>query len=229
MLFPFLVSPLKPPYSPPPSLFTNPFTPTSWPWQSLILGHITFRGPRASSPIDDCLGRPLLPMQLEPWVPPFVFFGWWFSTWELWGYWLVYIFVPPMGQQTPAAPWVLSLAPTLGTLCSIQWMSMSIHFYICQALAEPLRRQLYQAPASKHLLASTIVSRFDNCIWDGLPGGAVSASDSFSHCLTLCLCNSFHGCFVPLLRRTKVSTPWSFFLSLMCFAHVYLGYSELLG
>jgi hypothetical protein len=27
----------------------------------------------------------------------------------------------------------------------------------CQVLAEPLRRQLYQAPVSKHLLASTIV------------------------------------------------------------------------
>jgi hypothetical protein len=23
-------------------------------------------------------------MQLEPWVPPCVFFGWWFSPWELW-------------------------------------------------------------------------------------------------------------------------------------------------
>jgi hypothetical protein len=42
----------------------------------------------------------------------------------------------------------------------------SIHFYICQALAEPLRRQLYQAPISKHLLVSTIVSRFGNCVWD---------------------------------------------------------------
>jgi hypothetical protein len=33
---------------------------------------------------------------------------------------------------------------------------VSIHFYICQALAKPLRRQLYQAPVSKLLLASTI-------------------------------------------------------------------------
>ena len=39
--------------------------------------------------------------------------------------------------------------------------------------AEPLRRQLYQAPVSKHLLASTIVSGFGNCIWDGHPGVAV--------------------------------------------------------
>jgi hypothetical protein len=28
-------------------------------------------------------------MQLEPWVPPCVFFGWCFSPWELLGVWLV--------------------------------------------------------------------------------------------------------------------------------------------
>ena len=32
--------------------------------------------------------------------------------------------------QTPSAPWVLSLAPSLETLCFVQWMAMSIHFYI---------------------------------------------------------------------------------------------------
>jgi hypothetical protein len=49
-------------------------------------------------------------------------------------------------------------------------MAVSIHFCICQVLAEPLRRQLYQVPVSKHLLASTIVSGFGDCIWDGSPG-----------------------------------------------------------
>jgi hypothetical protein len=40
------------------------------------------------------------------------------------GYWLVYIVVPPMGLQTPSAPWVLSLTPPLGTLCSVQWLAV---------------------------------------------------------------------------------------------------------
>jgi hypothetical protein len=31
-------------------------------------------------------------------------------------YWLVHIVVPPMGLQTPSAPWVYSLAPSLGIL-----------------------------------------------------------------------------------------------------------------
>jgi hypothetical protein len=51
---------------------------------------------------------------------------------------------------------------------------VNIHFGICQALAEPLRRELYQAPVSKLLLASTIVSGFGGCLWDGSPGWAVS-------------------------------------------------------
>ena len=37
---------------------------------------------------------------------------------------------------------------------------------MCQALADPLRRQLYQAPVSKYLLAPTIVFGFDDCIQD---------------------------------------------------------------
>jgi hypothetical protein len=102
------------------------------------------------------------------------FFDWWFSSKELWGYWLVHIDVPPMGLQTPSAPWVLSPAPSLGNLCSVQWMIVSIHFCIFQALAEPRRRQLYQAPVSRLLLASAIASGFVGCLWDGSPSMAVS-------------------------------------------------------
>jgi hypothetical protein len=47
-----------------------------------------------------------------------------------------------MGLQTPSASWVLSLAPSLGTLFSVPWMAVSNQFCICWALAEPLRRQL---------------------------------------------------------------------------------------
>ena len=125
-------------------------------------------------------------MQLEPCVSPCVFFGWWFSPRELWRYWSVHIFVPPMGLQTPSAPWVLSLAPSLGTLCSIQWMAVSIHFWICQVLEEPLRRQLNQAPISKLMLGSTILSGFGGCLWDGSE---------------LWLCNYFHGYFVPPSKK----------------------------
>ena len=54
----------------------------------------------------------------------------------------VHIVVLPMKLQTPLAPSVLSLSPPLGTPCSVQWLAGSICLCICQALAEPLRRQI---------------------------------------------------------------------------------------
>ena len=82
--------------------------------------------------------------------------------------------LPLMPDKAPSAPSVLPLTPPLGSLCSVQWLTVSIWICIGQDLAEPLRRQLYQAPVSKHFLASAIVSGFGVCMWDGSPGGAVS-------------------------------------------------------
>jgi hypothetical protein len=49
---------------------------------------------------------------------------------------------------------VLFLTPPQGTplatSCSVQRLALNIHLCICQALAEPLRRQLCQAPVSIH-------------------------------------------------------------------------------
>jgi hypothetical protein len=108
---------------------THPPTPVSLPWHSPTLGHRTFPGPRASPPIDVQQGHPLLHMCLEPWIPPCVVFGLWFSTWELWGFWLVDIVVLPMGLQTPSVPSVLSLTPLLGTWWSVQCLAVNI--WIC--------------------------------------------------------------------------------------------------
>jgi hypothetical protein len=77
---------------PPLLLLTN--LPTSLSWHSLTPGNHTFTGPRTSPPIVVQQDHPLLHMWIEPWVPPCVLFGWWFSPW---GFWLVHIVVPPMG------------------------------------------------------------------------------------------------------------------------------------
>ena len=79
-----------------------------------------------------------------------------------------------MPEKAPSAPLVLPLTLPLGSLCSVPWMFEKIHICTGQDLAEPLRRQLYQVPVSKHLLAAAIVSGFGVCIWDGSPGRAVS-------------------------------------------------------
>jgi hypothetical protein len=102
--------------------------------------------------------------------------------------WLVDIVDLPMELQTPSTPSVLPLTPPSGSPCSVQWMAVSICICIGQALAEPLRKQPYQAPASKCFLASTIVSGFGVCRWDGALGGAVSGwpfLQSLLHSLTL--------------------------------------------
>jgi hypothetical protein len=131
----------KVPYTLPHTLLTNPL----WTWHFPVLGHIIFARPRASPPIDGQLGHPLLHMQVE-------------TQARGGGYWLVHIVVPLIGLQTPLDPWVLSLAPSLGALCSIQSTSVfSRHWH-------SLTRDNYQGPVSKILLAYAIVSGFGGCL-----------------------------------------------------------------
>ena len=65
--YPFSQFPLQKFHIQHPQLLPNPPTPASWLWHSPILGHRTFTRPRASPPIDNQLGHPLLHMQLETW------------------------------------------------------------------------------------------------------------------------------------------------------------------
>jgi hypothetical protein len=219
---PFLISTLQKPPSPlplPASMRVFPHLPTHstfLPSYSPYTGHQAFTRPRASSPIGARQGHPLLHMQLEPWVPPCVLLGWWLSPW------LVDIVFLPMRLQTPSAPSVLSLTPPLGTPCSVQWLAESICLYICQALAESLRRKLYQAPVTMHFLVSIRVSWFGDCIWDGSSGGEVSG--------WLFLQSLLHTVFSPmsillsLIRRTEAHKIWSsFFLSFMWSVNCILG------
>jgi hypothetical protein len=62
---------------------------------------------------------------------------------------LVEVVVLPMGLKTPSAPSVLPLNLSLGLLCSVQWLAVSICICIGQALAGPLREPLFQAPVRK--------------------------------------------------------------------------------
>jgi len=84
---------------------------------------------------------------------------------------LVDIVLLPVGLKTPSAPSVLFLlTPPLGAHFQFNdWLRASDS--TSEALAEPLRRQLYQAPVSMHFLASTILSVFSDSLWDGSLGG----------------------------------------------------------
>ena len=135
-----------------------------------------------------------------------------------------------MGLLTSSAPWLLSLAAPLRTLCSVQWLAKGIHLCICQALVGPLGRQLYQDPVSKHLLASTIVSGFRGCIrdrsrWSSL--WIVIPSISAPHFVSV---TPSIGILFFLLRRIKVlHTLVYLLLEFHVFYKLYLGYSKLWG
>jgi hypothetical protein len=134
--------------------FPLPAPPAHQPIQSHFvptLGHRAFIGQTATPPIDVRLGIQCC------------ICNWSHKSYHVYslvvflvpgssGVLIVHIVVPPTELQTPSASWVFSLAPSLGIILSVQWMAVSVHFCICQALAEPLRRELYQAPVSKHLL-----------------------------------------------------------------------------
>jgi hypothetical protein len=66
--------------------------------------------------------HPLLHMQLEPWVPPCVLYGWWFSRWELGGGggWVLvgWYCCSSYGVANPFSP----LTPPLGS----PWLAVSI-------------------------------------------------------------------------------------------------------
>jgi hypothetical protein len=107
----------KPPPHPTYALFPHPFLsirvyphpPTlSFPAApaSPMLGHQTLTGPKATPPIDVRQGHPLLPMYVEPWIPPCTLLGWWSGPWEHWLVQPAYVILP-MGLQSLSTPPVL--------------------------------------------------------------------------------------------------------------------------
>jgi hypothetical protein len=111
----FKCYPKSPPDPPPP----YPSTPTFWHWHSPVLRDIKFARQRGLSS-QWWLTRP----STDTYAARDMSSG---------GYWVVHIVVPTVSLQTPSAPWVLSLAPPMGALWSIQWLTWSIHFCVCQA------------------------------------------------------------------------------------------------
>jgi hypothetical protein len=75
---------------PPPALLPYPPIPASWPWHSLVLGHIKFAIPRGLS------------SQWWPTRPSSATYA--ARDTSSGGYGLVHIVVPPIGLQIPSAP-----------------------------------------------------------------------------------------------------------------------------
>jgi hypothetical protein len=80
--------------------------------------------------------------------------------------------------------------------------------------------------SSKHIVEHAlevhyaIVSGFGGWLWEDPQVGKSLDSPFFHLSFKLYLCNSFHGYFVPNLRRNEVSTRWScLFLIFLSFAN----------
>ena len=110
--------------------------------------------------IDARQGHPLIYMQLELCV----LLGWWLSPWELWELrvWLVDIVVFHMGLQTSSTPSFLSITPLLGTPWSVQWLAVTIHLCICQALSSMASQETAISGSCQQALLGTHNSV---CVW----------------------------------------------------------------
>ena len=163
------------PLYPPPVLLLNPPTPASWPCHSLVLGYTIFARPRASPPTR----------------PSFATFAARDTRSE--GYWLVHIVFPPIGLQTPSAFRVLSLASSLGpSVPSNRWLWASTSALPGTGI-----------DSQETTISGTFqqnLAGFCNSVWIWcLFMGWISRWGSLWLCSKLCLCNSFHGYFLPHL------------------------------
>jgi hypothetical protein len=134
------------------------------------------------------------------------------DTKDLQGYWLVHIVVPPIGLQFPLVPWVLSLAPPLGPCVSSNswlWASASVFARSRHSLT---RDSYIWVLSAKSCWCMQWCQRLevdygmDPQVWQSLDGPIFRLSSK------LCLCNSFHGCFVPNDRISYNSSTCVFYV-----------------
>ena len=115
--------------------------------------------------------------------------------------WLILLFFL-WGCKNTSALSVLFLSPPLGTPCSVQWLATSICLCTCQALLEPLRRQLLSGSCQQALLyvyysflGLVSVYGMDPQVGQSLDGLSIS------FCSTLCLHISSCEYFVPPSKK----------------------------
>jgi hypothetical protein len=136
----------------------------------------------------------------------------------------VSIGVPPMRLQIPSAYWILSLAPPLRILCSVQCMAVRVHFYNLSGTGRASQETAISGSCQEALVGirnsvwvwrSYIgwIPRWGS-LWMVIPSVSASHFLSVTHSMSILF---------PLLR-IEVSTLWSsLFLSFTYFANCILG------
>ena len=217
MLSHFLVSLLNCPYPLPSCLLTKPHTPVSFPENPLQWD---------TEPSQD--QGPLLPLVTGETILCYIWAG-------TMGPSLVGGLVP-MTSGVHIVSYCCSSCEVANPFSSLGTFSnSSIRDTVLSPMVDWEHLILYlsgtvRASVSKHLLASTVVSGFGDCIWDGCQERQHLNGLSFNLCSTLCLCNTSYGYFVPPSKKGQsIHTLVLLLLELHVFCELYLGYFELLG
>jgi hypothetical protein len=135
-----------------------------------------------------------------------------------------------MGFQSTFSSLGISQAPSLGTLCSIQWITVSIRFCICrhwQSLPGVSYIRLLSEGSCCHLPSVWVWWLFMGWIpkWSSL--WMVIASGFAPNIVS---CNSIHGYFVPCSKKEQsIHTLVFLILEFHVFCKLYLGYCKFWG
>ena len=111
-------------------------------------------------------------------------------------YWLFYLFIFKMLPPSGFPSYKLLSHPHCFYEGAPPPTYPQMQICIGKDIANPLKRHPYQAPISKHFLASTIVFVVRGCIWDGYSGGAVSGWPFLPSLL--------HSLFLPYLQTEVI-------------------------
>ena len=136
-----------------PCLYKGDFPPTHSP-TSLWRDIEPSQDPGLSPSFDASQGHPLLHMQLEPWVPPFVFFGWW-SLGAIRGL-VGWYCCSSYGITNPFSSISPSPTSSTGVPRSVWRLTAGILIRISKALTESLRRHPYQASVNFNVLHACV-------------------------------------------------------------------------
>jgi hypothetical protein len=169
-------------------------------------------------------------MQLEPRVPPCVFFDRWFSSKELCGVLVSSYCCFSYGAANPFT----SLGPFFSSfiedpvLCPMDGCEHPLLYLPGTGRASP------ETAVSGSCQQNLVGIHNSDWVWwlymEWIPQvGHSLDGPSFSLCSTLCLCIFFHGYFIPPSKYGSIHTLVFLLLEFHVFCKLYLGYSKFLG
>jgi hypothetical protein len=188
------------------ALLPNSPTPTFWPWYSPVLGHMIFARPKASPPIDGRLDHPRLHMQLETQIQGVLVSSYCCSSYR--------VANPFSSLDTFSSSFIRGLVFNPIDDCE------HTRLYL-QGSGITSQERAISLPCQQNLsgICNSVWVWWLYMVW--IPRWVSSE---------FCLCNSFHGYFVPHSKKERsIHTLVFCLLEFHVFCKLYLGYSKFLS